>query len=93
MHQPVVNVVANGPVGRVCPELDERMRVRAFGSGPVVSRQEQGSPSSAMLQRRQIQVDTEIRWIGVARLESLLPDGGLARTRAIRYGGQIDSRT
>ena len=29
-----------------------------------------------MLQRRQIQVDTEIRWIGVARLESLLPDGG-----------------
>ena len=43
MHQPVVFVVANGPVGRVCPELDERMRVRGFGSGPVVRRQEQES--------------------------------------------------
>ena len=41
MRRPVVNVVTNGPVRRVCPELDERMRVRAFGSSPVIGRQDQ----------------------------------------------------
>ena len=41
MRHPVVEVVANAPVRRVCPELDERMRVRAFRSSPVIGRQEQ----------------------------------------------------
>ena len=41
MSQPVIKVVTNGPVGRVCNELNERMWVRAFGTGPVIGRQEQ----------------------------------------------------
>jgi hypothetical protein len=40
MRRPVV-MVTNGPVGRVCPELDKRMRVRAFSAGPVIGGQEQ----------------------------------------------------
>jgi hypothetical protein len=31
----------NSPFTRVHPELDERMGVRAFSSGPVIGRQEQ----------------------------------------------------
>jgi hypothetical protein len=41
MRDSVVQMVTDGPVGRIGPELDERMRVRGFGPGPVVSGQEQ----------------------------------------------------
>ena len=37
--------------------------------------------------------ERETRCLDVARLESLLPDVGLARTRALRHRGRLDSRT
>ena len=41
MHSSTVKVVTDGPVVRIGPELDERMRVRGFGSSSVLSRKEQ----------------------------------------------------
>jgi hypothetical protein len=43
MRPTVINVVTKGPVVCICPELDERMRVRTLGAGPVIRRQEQKS--------------------------------------------------